>query len=188
MEIIGALYQYLLPSMLMGMPAELVWILISHFRKKRERLFLWGIRYVFLTCVAAIVLLTDAYLVFIDGIPQYMMYPNFIPIYTTLQDFKSDAAEVSRQIFDNVVLFVPFGFLLCCSFPRIHWKWWKVMVVNLPFVAIIEILEFFSGRYMDVDDLIINTIGSLIGYIVYKIMENKIQYKNYLSATGTNGF
>ena len=62
------------------------------------------------------------------------------------------------------------------------------MVVNLPFVAIIEILEFFSGRYMDVDDLIINTIGSLIGYIVYKIMENKIQYKNYLSATGTNGF
>ena len=42
MEIIGALYQYLLPSMLMGMPAELVWILISHFRKKEKDCFYGG--------------------------------------------------------------------------------------------------------------------------------------------------
>ncbi|MGN0482996.1 MAG: VanZ family protein [Lachnospiraceae bacterium] len=175
MDIIGAIYQYLVPAMRMAVPVCAIWMLLSYVWNKKVGCFLWGIRYVFLICASAIVLLTNAYSVFFEGVPEHLMYPNLIPIYVTLQDFRIDGKEVTRQVLDNLALFFPFGFLLCGSFPRMHWTWWKIVLICLPFAVVIEGLEFLSGRYMDVDDLLINTTGALLGYGVYKIFKHKMR-------------
>ena len=62
----------------------------------------------------------------------------------------------------NIVLFIPFGFLL----PFI-WKkatWWRVLLVGLLVSIAIESLQYaFHLGCCDVDDLIHNSAGTLLG-------------------------
>ena len=63
----------------------------------------------------------------------------------------------------NVVLFVPIGFLMGCGFRNIGWK--KVAQWGCMLSIVIEILQFvFHKGYCEVDDVIHNTLGCLIGY------------------------
>ncbi len=79
MRVVGAINHFLLPSMLIAL---FVWgICFFYFcLKKREvEIKLWGIRYIFLTYISSIFMVTDAYKVFIEGVPAFFMDPNLIP-------------------------------------------------------------------------------------------------------------
>lgn len=62
----------------------------------------------------------------------------------------------------NIVLFIPFGFLL-----PFLWKkgsWWRVLLVGLLASITIELLQYtFHLGCCDVDDLIHNSAGTLLG-------------------------
>lgn len=45
---------------------------------------------------------------------------------------------------------------------------WKVLLFCLAFSLIIEIMQLFNHRATDVDDLLMNTIGGVVGYGIYK--------------------
>lgn len=67
----------------------------------------------------------------------------------------------------NVVVFIPFGFL----FPYAH-KWGKhffVMLLNaFLFVLGIEVFQLFSAfGAFDVDDILLNCLGAVSGYLLY---------------------
>jgi len=65
---------------------------------------------------------------------------------------------------------IPFCFLTIISFPNYRWRLKKIVIVPLIAVPAVEILEYFSGRYMDIDDIFINICGSVLGYAVYSVM------------------
>jgi glycopeptide antibiotics resistance protein len=68
----------------------------------------------------------------------------------------------------NVVAFMPLGFLLPLAFKR--FKAMKTFVAAFSFILIAEVLQLVSRRgVFDVDDLILNMLGSIIGYVVYKL-------------------
>ena len=68
----------------------------------------------------------------------------------------------------NVALFVPVGFFAGIGFRRIGWM--KVAQWGCMLSIVIEILQFvFHKGYCEVDDVIHNTLGCLIGYGVYLI-------------------
>ncbi|WP_282943486.1 VanZ family protein [Paenibacillus sp. RC67] len=73
------------------------------------------------------------------------------------------------NLFGNVAAFVPFGFLIPCLF-RSYAKWYKV--TNLLFWALLLVetiqLIFKVGSF-DVDDIMLNVIGGLIGYYMYAL-------------------
>lgn len=63
----------------------------------------------------------------------------------------------------NVALFVPVGFFAGIGFRRIGWM--KVAQWGCMLSIVIEILQFvFHKGYCEVDDVIHNTLGCLIGY------------------------
>ncbi|MFR2840732.1 MAG: VanZ family protein [Zhenhengia sp.] len=68
----------------------------------------------------------------------------------------------------NIIMFMPLGFLL----PLI-WKSFRngvgVLVTGVGFSLAIEIAQLFNRRLTDVDDLIMNTMGTLIGFIIWKV-------------------
>lgn len=72
------------------------------------------------------------------------------------------------ELLANIVLFVPYGILLCTAFRRL--KWWAVMLISLGTTVCVEIFQPFFGRSCDVDDIIANTLGALIGCITAKIV------------------
>lgn len=73
-----------------------------------------------------------------------------------------------RNIILNILLLIPFGYLLPTLFPRL--RWWQVILLGLAFSLTIELLQLITKLgYADVDDLINNTLGAAIGWLCYKL-------------------
>lgn len=74
----------------------------------------------------------------------------------------------------NCVLFIPYGALTALEFKKIN-CWWKSFVAGLSFSLTVEVIQIcFVGRLFDVDDLIMNVIGTLIGYNVFMCLKKPI--------------
>lgn len=76
-----------------------------------------------------------------------------------------------ENLVGNVVVFIPFGFLL----PYVL-EWGRnflVMLMNaFLFVLGIEVFQLFSAfGAFDVDDILLNCFGAVLGYIAYLIYE-----------------
>ena len=62
----------------------------------------------------------------------------------------------------NVVVFVPVGLLLSCVSNRS--KWWMVLLIGTCMSVSIEVLQFvFKKGFAEVDDVMHNTFGCMIG-------------------------
>lgn len=67
----------------------------------------------------------------------------------------------------NVLLFVPFGFLVPAMNPKYFRKWSFAMLGGLATSTVIEGVQLiFSLGQSDVDDIIANTLGAIIGYFL----------------------
>lgn len=77
-----------------------------------------------------------------------------------------------KNVIGNMVMFMPYGF-----FTGYFLKINKVSVVLLLSMLVstgIEIIQGYIGRVFDIDDIILNVIGSIIGFLIYKLF-NKIK-------------
>lgn len=76
-----------------------------------------------------------------------------------------------ENLVGNVVVFIPFGFLL--PYVMKSGRNFFVMLLNaLVFVAGIEIFQLFSAfGAFDVDDILLNCLGAATGYFVYLAVE-----------------
>lgn len=62
----------------------------------------------------------------------------------------------------NIVMFMPIGF-----FPKLLWRrwtWWKSLLAGLCASVTIEAAQLFTSRSTDIDDVILNTLGAVLGY------------------------
>ncbi len=67
----------------------------------------------------------------------------------------------------NIILFIPFGFL------GISFKKFKQLNVLAPIflicISCMELIQYLTGRgYGEIDDIILNSIGMLIGFFMFK--------------------
>lgn len=172
MEVVGALYQYMIPSIGIAAVIFVLWkgtvFLFPHNRKKAIPVAQWFWQYVLLVYLQGVIFLTDGYAVFYDGLPKYFMEPNWVPIANTFRDIAANPTVAIAQVLYNLVFFIPFGFLLPLAFNKGKWKAWKLLLISLITIAVVEGLEFLSGRYMDIDDFIINGLGALSGYYLWR--------------------
>ena len=68
----------------------------------------------------------------------------------------------------NIGIFFPVGF-----FPALlwrGWRWWKVLLLGLLTSCAIECIQFFIGRSTDIDDVILNTTGAVLGFGLYALL------------------
>lgn len=74
-----------------------------------------------------------------------------------------------ENLFGNLLIFVPYGFLL----PFVHRdsKYFPVLLINVfCFVCGIEIFQLFSAfGAFDVDDILLNCMGAVLGYLLFLI-------------------
>ena len=69
------------------------------------------------------------------------------------------------QIGMNAVMFLPFGFLLPVLWQSCR-SWKTTTLAGFVTSALIELLQLFCFRTTDVDDLLMNTLGALLGYLL----------------------
>lgn len=74
------------------------------------------------------------------------------------------------NFFGNILAFAPFGFCLPVVSPRDK-KFYKVVIWSFLFSLTIETIQLlYKIGIFDVDDLLLNTIGGIIGYILYRMV------------------
>lgn len=78
------------------------------------------------------------------------------------------AGAMFLNIFGNILAFVPFGFFLPVIWSRAE-RWYKTAFFSLTASFCIEIMQLVCrvGSF-DVDDLLLNTVGSLAGYLIFR--------------------
>ncbi|HDR7338513.1 TPA: VanZ family protein [Bacillus cereus] len=69
----------------------------------------------------------------------------------------------------NIVLFMPFGFLLPTIWPQFR-KMKNTVCAGFFFSLAIELNQLLNNRITDVDDLFTNTLGAIIGYFLYSVL------------------
>ena len=78
----------------------------------------------------------------------------------------------SRLFFKNVVgnmlMFMPFGFFVAYILKLK--KTWVLALISLIVSLTIESIQSVIGRVFDVDDIILNVIGAVGGFLIFKIV------------------
>jgi glycopeptide antibiotics resistance protein len=83
-----------------------------------------------------------------------------------------------RNLGGNILLFIPFGFALLLRFSKM--KIWKGTMIGLLVSFLMELCQLKMGyRSFDVDDLILNTTGTIIGMAVFKGIAKILQKETF---------
>ena len=83
----------------------------------------------------------------------------------------------------NIVMCVPFGVLVPLLWREMR-SLKRTAAAGFCFSAAIELAQMFSGRLTDVDDLITNTLGAMIGYGIAKILYRQVAVRHRLHDIG----
>jgi len=90
-----------------------------------------------------------------------------------------------EENFLNFLFFLPVGLLLGCAFRSM--TWWKVMMIGFCVSASIEIMQYVHNRgFAEVDDVMHNTLGCLVGYGIYKLAKYGLERINGVNENGNN--
>ena len=93
--------------------------------------------------------------------------------------------EGVRPYIENILLFMPLGFMLPCIWKKYE-VLWKTALSGITFSLIIELCQLFNGRITDIDDLLMNTLGALIGWVIFRLLKahlSKLQDKVSVQST-----
>lgn len=115
----------------------------------------------------------------------YHMYGS--PIQLDQMNLLPFSREIDRVAYmQNVLLFVPFGCLLPFLWKKYD-RFVNILLSGFSFSLLIEGSQLLNQRRTDVDDLILNTAGALIGYGCFKILCSIEKHRKGKSQTRQKG-
>lgn len=143
---------------------------------------------IFIMYIAAllkIILFKNISLIQIFGKYKKMRSVNLIP-------FKSifESSEVSKRmgifwsianVFGNLIVFIPFGYLVPMMWKKAM-KFKNILMLSAGLSLFFETFQYITGTgSSDIDDIMLNTMGAIIGYILLFylkkfIKKDKLQY------------
>ena len=157
-------FMLFIPIILTVLPALIYQVVMLFFNKKSTtRHYLW-----------TFIMMIYVYLVFsVTGIGSIWEMISKGGLIATLQQanislipFQSDGIFTYVM---NIIMLMPLGFLL----PYI-WKNFrnpiKVALTGLVFSMLIEFSQLPTNRLVDIDDLMINVLGAIFGFVVWKLI------------------
>lgn len=80
-------------------------------------------------------------------------------------------SEGIRTYILNIIMFMPLGFLLPLIWEKFR-NIFKVFYTGLGFSLAIEICQLFNHRATDIDDLMMNSLGAVLGYFIWVYVSN----------------
>lgn len=81
----------------------------------------------------------------------------------------------------NILLFIPFGLLIPFIWTGMDHPV-SIVCSGISFSLLIELTQLLNRRRTDIDDLILNTLGTLIGYVVFKAITQAVKGRSNLRA------
>lgn len=107
---------------------------------------------------------------------------NFIP-FREIMRYEITSPLFIRNVIGNIIIFIPFGYLVSdiIYMKTKHKNFFIVLVFVIITSLGIETTQMYIGRSFDIDDIILNFIGGIIGYIVFLIIKSIFKDDSILS-------
>jgi len=122
------------------------------------------------------------------GTTIYEPTVNIIPVFTIIDDMSRIPLNMEGfmikfwiiNIVGNLLLLAPLATIVPIIFKKFR-NIKSTLILCFLVSLLIEFLQYLSTfigsiRSVDIDDLILNTLGSLIGFSVFKIIQRKLPY------------
>lgn len=141
--------------------------------KKVCRYILWTIFIIYCIFVAYMVFFSRGFRTQYTYAYYFKYFTNFVPLKTVehyIMLYKNGLQSLAIfNLLGNFVLFMPMGMLLPCVFKKLN-RFWKVTLCIFVMVVSVEVMQFaLRVGIIDVDDVIFNLCGAMIGYGIFKI-------------------
>ena len=89
---------------------------------------------------------------------------NFVP-FKEIFRYSFGSRKFIRNVLGNIILFIPFGFLSSYLLKNRHLS--VVTILTLIASGTIETVQYYIGRVFDIDDIILNLIGGIVGFLIF---------------------
>lgn len=105
-------------------------------------------------------------------IPMYLKVnnANFVPFKSIMSYFSGDFTlrVVIANILGNIIIFIPLGIFIPIIFNKERLT--TIVFYSFSLSLTFEVIQILTSLgTFDVDDIILNVLGSIIGYIIYRV-------------------
>ena len=142
--------------------------------------------YIALLIIVVVVKFKGSFYELSDRISSYSMQGS---INYNLTPFRSMSTQIEyitqwwalKNLLGNIIPFIPFGFLLPITYKKFR-SVISVFFIGFASILFIEIFQFFTklGSF-DVDDIILNMIGIVCGYLMVLVINCIFARRQYMS-------
>ena len=113
---------------------------------------------------------------FKNGKELYTEEPHVVP-FETIKTYVANAQAVNDWFFKNlacnILMFIPFGLLLPLF--AMKRRVWHIVFAGVSTAGLIEVVQLITKfGIFDVDDIILNTVGVVVGFLLYKLIFRKL--------------
>lgn len=169
---LSTIWNLLYPALLFALGASAIWAVARlatrrgrKRNRRREGLYLLLVFY--LTAVVEIIALRMLETAASSA-------PQLVPLRTTLAQFRAGAGPFVYHAVGNLVWFVPLGLLLPRLWP--HFRLGSVAACGFGLSLLAEACQWLLGTGTpDVDDLLLNTLGAMLGYAALCLCRRRTQ-------------
>lgn len=108
---------------------------------------------------------------------------NFIPFHEIMR-YELTSPLFIRNVIGNILIFIPFGYLVSdiIYMNTKHKNFFIVLVFVIITSLGIETTQMYIGRSFDIDDIILNFVGGILGYIAFLIIKKIFKEDSILSS------
>ena len=104
----------------------------------------------------------------IERVPRKKVRYN-LELFWTISSVLSGKTYLLWEIFWNVVLFIPIGFMISVL---VRPRPWLAIVIGMVGSAAIEVTQLLTRRGLfELDDIIYNSVGAAIGFLLYLLLK-----------------
>lgn len=169
MEVLPDVWPMLIIILVIICSLRITYIITKHKRFLLHRELIYLISIMYLLCLFHVVTFQDV---------NYGT-SNFVP-FKEIFRYSIGSHRFISNVLGNIMLFIPFGFL--SSYLLKNRKFSIATILTVIASLTIETVQYYIGRVFDIDDIILNLVGGIIGFLVFiglDAIRNKVKlFKN----------
>ena len=165
MDVIPDIWPMLIIILVIVCSLRVTYLITQHKKFQLHRELIYLISIVYTLCLFHVVTFQD----------NNYGVSNFIP-FKEIFRYSIGSDKFIKNVMGNIVLFIPYGFL--ASYFLDNKKISVISVLTIIISLTIESVQYYIGRVFDIDDIILNLLGGIIGCLIFvglDAIRNKIK-------------
>ena len=165
MEVMPGIWPMLIIITVIVSTLRITYLITRHKKFQLHKEFIYLIFIIYILCLFHVVTFQDI---------NYGE-SNFVP-FKEIFRYSFGSPKFVKNILGNILLFIPYGFI--SSYLLKNKKFSVISILTIIVSLTIETVQYYIGRVFDIDDIILNLIGGICGFLIYigiDAIRNKIK-------------